>query len=90
MMNVELKMMNSAAAVICYHGLVDPFHKGAKMINLYLNEGFCVKITRKRGIVYQNHSNTRSFVLKMMNFAGLENADATKVAAAEPQTFVFN
>ena len=35
------------AVVICYHGLVDPFHKG------------------------------------------LENADPAKVAAAEPETFVF-
>ena len=28
-----------------------------------------MKITQKRGIVYQNHSKTRDFVFKMMTFA---------------------
>ena len=33
------------------------------------NEKYCTKITRKRGILYYNHTKTRNCVLKMMNSA---------------------
>ena len=41
------------------------------MMNFVLKtRKLCIKITRKRGIVYPNHTNTRNFVFKMMKFAG--------------------
>ena len=33
------------------------------------NEEFCIKITQKQGILFQNHTKMRNYVLKMINFA---------------------
>ena len=45
----------------------------AKILNFAFskNEEFCIKITLKRGIVYQNHTKTGNCVLNLMNFAGV-------------------
>ena len=35
----------------------------------FKNEELCIKITQKRGILYQHHTKTRNCVLCMMNYA---------------------
>ena len=50
-----------------------------------LNEILCIKMTQKRGILYQNHTKTRNFVLKMTNFAVL--ADVEKLQAQWTKEF---
>ena len=47
------------------------------------NEKSCIRIARKRQIVYQNHTKTRNFVFKMMKFAdaAAEGWEIEKAAA---------
>ena len=40
------------------------------MIFSIKTERFCIKITQKREILYQNHTKTCNFAFQMMKFAG--------------------